>query len=116
MPVQVDDVSALQQYLDGVVNRADHHADNVNEVVFPLIGATVYFKNPKSPNKVLVREAATGNVLWVWFGSSKYAFSYDHKSASIVLKRGSTHGKVIARFTNATGTADIINLFSTLSE
>jgi hypothetical protein len=28
-----------QQCLDGVVNRADHHADSVNDVVFPLIGA-----------------------------------------------------------------------------
>jgi hypothetical protein len=27
MPVQVDDVETLQKYLDGVVNRVDHHAD-----------------------------------------------------------------------------------------
>jgi hypothetical protein len=116
MPVQVDDLSALQQYLDGVVNRADHHADNVNEVVFPLIGAILYFKDPKSSIKVFARQGATGNVLWVSIGKSKYPFSYDHKSASIALKRGGTQGKVIARFTNATETAEIIEHFRKLSE
>jgi hypothetical protein len=31
MPVQVDDVETLQKYLDGVVNRADNHADSIRK-------------------------------------------------------------------------------------
>ena len=45
-----------------------------SEVLFPLIGAIVYFKNPKFPIKVLTREGATGSVLWVWIGNANYAF------------------------------------------
>ena len=38
MPAPVTTVDVLQQYLVGVVARADHHADNVNEVVLSLAG------------------------------------------------------------------------------
>jgi hypothetical protein len=114
MAEQLNDISALQTYLHGVVNRADHHADNIREVIYTLIGTVVHFKNPQRPIKVASRQGATANVLWVWIGESRYAFSYDHKSGSVVLKLGSTQGKVLARFTNATKTADIVQFFSGL--
>ncbi len=114
MPLQVDDVTTLQNYLIGVVRRADHHGENVREVVLPLVGAIVLFKNPDHHIKVLTREGSTGNVLWVHIGESQYAFSYDHPSQSIVLKRGTTHGEVLAHFTNATTITEIHNVFEGL--
>lgn len=114
MPLQVDDVSTLQQYLAGVVHRADHHADNVRYIVLPLIGTIVLYKNPDHEIKVLAHDGETKNVLWVHIGASKYAFSYDHNSASIVMKRGSTQGPVLAHFTNATTVPEILNVFQSL--
>ena|ERR1035438_8017037 len=114
MPLQVDDVSTLQQYLADVVNRADHHADNVRYVVLPLIGAIVLFKSPDHEIKVLTQDGETKNVLWVHIRDSKYAFSYDHHSESIVMKRGSTQGPVLAHFTNATTVPEILNVFGAL--
>jgi hypothetical protein len=114
MPIQVDDISTLQQYLTGVVGRADHHADNVRYVVLPLVGAIVLFKNPDHEIKVLTSDGETKNVLWVHIGVSRYAFSYDHSSKSIVMKRGSTHGLVLAHFTNTTTTPEILNAFEAL--
>ena len=116
MPLQVDDVATLQGYLAGVVKRADHHADNVRQVVLPLVGAIVLFKNPKHSIEVMMRKGSTTNVLWVYIGDSRYAFSYDHGSKSIALKRGTTQGKVLAKFTDATTTPEILNVFEGLSK
>jgi hypothetical protein len=114
MALQLDDVSTLQQYLAGVVRRADHHGDNVKFVVFPLIGAIVLFKNPDSEIKVLTHVGTTGNVLWVHIGASKYAFSYQHSSESIVMKRGGIQGPILAQFTNAMSVPEIVNVFESL--
>jgi len=116
MPINVDDITTLQGYLAGVVNRADHHADNVSEVVFPLIGAIVFFKNPSHSIEVMTREGSTTNVLWVHIGQARYAFSYDHESTSIAMKRGTTQGAVLARFTNETTVPEILAIFRQLSQ
>jgi hypothetical protein len=114
MPVQLDDITQLQQYLAGVVSRADHHADNVRYVVLPLIGAIVLTKDPDQEIKVLAKEGETKNVLWVSIRGSRYAFSYDHKAGTIVMRRGSTQGEVLANFSNATATPDILAVFDSL--
>lgn len=114
MPVQVDDVATLQEYLAGVVQKAGHHAANVRLVVLPLIGAIVLFKNPDTKIEVMTREGEMTNVLWVRISGSRYAFSYEHDSKSIVMKRGTTQGDVLARFTNATTTQGILSVFEAL--
>jgi hypothetical protein len=114
MPLQVDDITELQNYLAGVLQRANHHGQNVRHVVLALVGAIVRFKNPNHSIKVYAREGATGNVLWVYIGDSQYAFSYEHQSDSIVLKRGTTQGDVIANFTNATTIPQIEQVFQGL--
>jgi hypothetical protein len=114
MPLQVDDVATLQGYLAGVVRRADHHADNVRDVVLPLVGAIVLFKDAERSIEVMTREGSTTNVLWAYIGGSRFAFSYDHDSRSIVLKRGTTQGNVLARFTNSTSIPEILATFETL--
>lgn len=114
MPLQVDDITELQNYLAGVVQRANHHGQNVRHVVLALVGAIVRYKNPNHSIKVYAREGATGNVLWVHIGNAQYAFSYDHQSDSIVLKRGTTQGQVIANFTNATTIPQIEQIFDGL--
>ena len=45
MSLTVEDINSLQQYIVGVMNRADHHAGNVNEIVLALAGAIVWEKD-----------------------------------------------------------------------
>jgi hypothetical protein len=111
MPVQISDVAALHDYLAGVVYRADHHADDVRYVVLPLIGAVVLFKDPDSPIQVRTRRGSTANVLWVHIGGTRYAISYEHQSKSIVLKRRTLQGQVVAHFTNTTSVPEILDVF-----
>ena len=94
----------------GVVNRADHHADNIRYVVLPLIGVVVLFKDPDTSIRVLTREGSAANVLWVQIGGSWYAFSYDRNSRSVVLTRGSIQGDVLAHFSNATTIPEILEV------
>lgn len=42
MPLTINTITLLQKYLDGVIRRADHHADNVNKIVFALIGGVIW--------------------------------------------------------------------------
>ena len=114
MPVHVDDITELQNYLVGVLQRANHHGQNVRHVVLALLGAIVRFKNPNHSIKVYARDGAPGNVLWFDIGDSQYAFSYDHITDSIVLKRGTTQGQVVAHFTNATTIPQIEQIFEGL--
>ena len=114
MPLQVDDITELQNYLSGVLQRANHHGQNVRYVVLSLVGAIIQFMNPAHGIKVYAREGETGNVLWFYVGDSKYAFSYDHHTDSVVLKRGNTHGEVLANFTNDTTIPRIVQVFEGL--
>lgn len=114
MPLQVDDVATLRNYLTGVVERADHHGENVRYVVFPLVGAIILFKNPDQDLKVFAREGSTGNVMWVPIGDATCVFSYEHQTRSIVMKHGTTHGEIVARFTNATTVPEILHIFEGL--
>jgi hypothetical protein len=114
MPIQVDDITTLQNYLTGVCERADEHGENVQYVVIALAGAIVLYKDCDYSIRAMSREGTTANVLWVRIGNSQYAFSYDHESQSVVLKNGTTHGEVLAHFTNATTIPEILEIFDGL--
>lgn len=115
MALQVDDVSTLQTYLRGVSDRADHHAQKVKEIVYPLVGAIVQFKDPDKPIEVFVRKGEAKNALWVWIGGKRYLLSYDHRYARIDLRVKSTNGKAVAHFDDLTPTKRILAIFSGLA-
>jgi len=39
MALTVTEIEELRSYRNGVTNRTDHHADNVNEIALALTGA-----------------------------------------------------------------------------
>ena len=45
--ITVTEVDTLQTYLEGVISRADHHAQNVNRVALVLIGAVIWVKDER---------------------------------------------------------------------
>jgi hypothetical protein len=114
MPRTVSDISILRRYIGGVVENAEHHADNVDEVALALIGAVVWRKDEDSDIEVMTREGRMTNVLWVRIGGNRYAFSYNHEERTIELRRGNTHGDVLHSFSNRTTNADIKRIFQGL--
>lgn len=113
MPHQVTDVDVLRSYITGVMSRADHHADSVNEISLALVGAIVWRKDD-APIEVMTRAGEMKNVLWVCINGTRFAFSYNHDSAEIELREGSTQGRLVASFSNATPCGEVRRVFEIL--
>ena len=44
MAQKIEQIKILKQYIKRVLDKADHHAENVNEVILTLIGAVIWKK------------------------------------------------------------------------
>jgi hypothetical protein len=108
---EIKDVDVLQEYIKRIKTKAKHHAEEVGEVIFPLIGAIVW----KCENiKCLEKDGDMKNVLWISVRDKKYAFSYNHDVKKIEMREGSIKGKVLHSFDNKNSVIDIINIFDNL--
>ena len=114
MPLAVTDVDALRDYLKGVLDRADHHADRVNEISLALAGAILWRKDTNKAIEVMVQSGETKNVLWVYISGQRYAFSYNHKAGQIEMRRSTTQGDTLHTFTNATPLSELHGIFAKL--
>lgn len=101
MAQKITTIDELRDYLRRVMHRADHHADDVNEVVLAIAGGVVWSKDDK-PLEVYTRQGEMTNVLWFSVNGKRYALSYDHEEGEIDLRRGGTHGSNIGSFSNET--------------
>ena len=113
MPREISDIDILQAYLQGVIGRAEHHAKNVDEIAFAVAGAIIWRKD-SDKLEVMEHEGVMANVLWVKIDGQRFALSYDHVSKAIVVKQGTTHGQVLASFSNTTPISDVKAFFASL--
>jgi len=111
MPKTITDIDILQKYISGVMERAEHHAGNVNEIALALVGAIIW-KKDKDPIEVFTRQGKMTNVLWVKFGGDRYAFSYNHEEETIEIKKGTTQGSVLFAFSNTTEISEVVYAFN----
>ena len=113
MPQDITDIEILKEYISQVIDRAEHHANNVENIVLAIAGAIIW-KKDSNPIKVFTREGEMKNVIWVNINGNKYAFSYNHDTQKIEIRQDNTQGKVIASFDNSTSTDDIKRFFKNL--
>jgi hypothetical protein len=113
MPKTVSDIDTLKEYLSGVMKRAGHHANNVDEIAPAIAGSIIWRKDP-DPIKVMEQNGDMKNVLWVKISGKKYAFTYDHLSQTIQIKDGSTQGALLHSVSNATKLKDLKAIFVSL--
>jgi hypothetical protein len=102
MAQTISSLDGVQEYLRGVVGRADHHAQRVSGIVLPLLGAILLHKDEGTDITVATYNGNTGNVLWCYFGGTKHAFTYSHADECVVLKAGGVRGESIATFDDET--------------
>jgi hypothetical protein len=112
MAITVNSIQVLQDYLQGVLDRAGHHAQNVEGVVMTLLGAMIW----RSDGSIDVREyaGAPANMLWFWVNGNRYALTYNHSAQTIELKDRSNAGTVLYSFDNSTTYQYIIDAFRAL--
>ena len=112
MPKTVTDVDVLQDYIRGVMDRAEHHADNVDEIMFAIAGAVIWRKN--GDIQVYERDGRMTNALWVDINGQRYALSYNHDARKIEIRKDSMRGDVLGSFDNSNTTGDVRRFFSPL--
>jgi hypothetical protein len=113
MPKQVTDIDVLKKYFQGVMDKANHHAQNVNEVILPIVGGVIWRKDDEAL-EVMEREGEMKNVLWFKVGGTRYAFSFNHDTNEIELRQGTTQGNVIASFSNTMTNNNVKQVFERL--
>ena len=114
MSVRVNDVEALKEYFSGVVERSEHHAQNVNEVIYSLLGLIILSMDENSDIQVRGSEGPTGNMLWFTVNGTRYAFRYEHSDGTIEIRKNSYKGPSVAKISNATTTANLKSIFASL--
>jgi hypothetical protein len=112
MPTTIESIEILQAYLSGVLDRANYHAQAVNEIALAIAGGIIWRTTKEI--KVLSREGEMKNVLWLQVNSRRLCFAYNHISQIIEVREGSTHGNVIAAFHNQTALVTVKVFFESL--
>ena len=113
MPKKISDIETLKKYISGVMDRSHHHAAQVEGIVLALAGAVIWKKDSK-PLEVISRNEEMKNVLWVYINGKRYAFSYNHNSLRIDMRRNSIKAGTIASFDNNTTLAELKDFFEKL--
>jgi Integron cassette protein VCH_CASS1 chain len=114
MALTVKEMEVLRAYLNGVMDRADDHADAVREITLALTGAILWRKDDDEPIKVMVHNGMTKNVLWVRINGTRYAFSYDHETVLIEMRKDSIQGDTLHTFSNSTSLSELYQIFKAL--
>lgn len=115
MPVKVRSVDVLRQYFRGVVSRANDHAPNVNQVIYPLLGMITLSMDEESDIEVRGKDnSALGNILWAVIRGNRYAFRYEHEDDSIEIRRETHNGEILHRINNSTTVTDLRRIFESI--
>ncbi len=112
MPLTITTLTLLNEYINGVMNRADHHGQNVNEIVLTLAGAVIW----RATQDVEVRtyNNETANILWLTIDGHRYALAYNHITGEIEIRDRNLKGTVIASFNNKTNATEVKTIFTKL--
>lgn len=111
MPVPISDVDTLKTYIEGVMGRAEHHANNVGAIALALAGAIVWRKDADATIEVMAQDGDLKNVLWVIIGGHRCAFSHNHTGQEIEMRQNTTRWAVLHRFSNVTPIHDGEGIF-----
>lgn len=114
MPIKIDHVDTLKDYFTGVVERSEHHAPNVSEIIYPLLGLLILTMDNHSDIQVRSYGGSTGNILWFSTNNQRYAFRYEHDGDFIELRKDKYTGEVVAKLDNMMTICDLKAVFKAL--
>jgi hypothetical protein len=114
MARDINTIDEFQDYLNGVMERANHHGPNVNAVLLALAGAVALFKDANAPLEVKTHGENTANILRATIRGTRYAFCYNHHNESVEIRLNNFRGPVQHTFTNATSPTEVLNVMRAL--
>ena len=101
MTVSAKDIETINQYANGVMNRAHHHAGGVTAIALALLGGVLWRADHNSI-EIKQHDGKLANVLWFEVEGFRVALSYNHTTDKIEARERSTHGGVLFEFDNQT--------------
>jgi hypothetical protein len=113
MATFVNDLNLLRDYLGGVASRANHHAQNVQDVA-PAVAGHIILNKDDDPIKVLTRDGNMKNAIWVKIRNKEYAFKYDHTTQQIQIREVTLQGTLRHSIDNNTSHAQLTAIFASL--
>lgn len=112
MAITIHNIEILRAYLSSVLDRANHHAQNVNQIALAIAGGIIWRTTDNI--RVMSREGEMKNVLWLQVENRTLCFAYNHTTADIEVREGSVQGTVIVSFNNSTPISGIKAFFENL--
>ncbi len=112
MATTIHNIEILRTYISGVLDRANHHAQNVNEIALAIAGGIIWKTTDNI--RVMSREGDMKNVLWLKVDERTLCFVYNHDSCNIDIREGSIQGTSIISFNNSTPISDVKEFFKSL--
>lgn len=112
MALKIEDIRLMKRYFEGVMSRANHHADNVNEIILALAGGVIW---RGADIGVRTYRDKTANMLWMKTDTGKvYCFIFNHNTGKIEVHEDSMNGKMLRMFSNADSNSDVKEFFGNL--
>lgn len=112
MATTIQNIEVLREYLSGVLDRANHHAQNVNEIALAIAGGIIW--RTTNNIKVMSKEGDMKNVLWLQVDNKRLCFVYNHLTGNIEVREGTIQGIVVESFNNSTPIAKVKLFFETI--
>lgn len=111
MPITLESIENMQNYLHQLLPRADHHAKEVEAVCLSLIGAVIW-----KSDEIQVRtyKDKMTNQLWMRVSHDWYSFTYNHGAGTVEMKADTHHGRTLHVFSNSTSASEILTVFQSL--
>ena len=114
MAVQLTTIQELHDHFSGVLQRAQHHAPNVDQIIYFILGMIIAFKDSGTVIDVSGQNIGLGNLLWTNINGTRYAFQYNHNTASIEIHENTYNGAIKATITNGTTLQQLSAIFNGL--
>lgn len=112
MATTISTINILQEYLNGVLERADHHANNVNEIALAIAGGIIW--KTSRDVKVMTRNGEMKNVLWLQTKDKNICFVFNHVTGNIDIRDNGIQGSIIISFNNSNTVKDVKDFFKTI--
>ena len=112
MALKIEDIHLMKRYFEGVMGRASHHAENVNEIILALVGGMIW---RGADIDVRTYGDKTANMLWMKTDSGNtYCFIFNHNNWKIEVYEKTMNGKLLRQFTNEVSLTDVRESFEGL--
>lgn len=111
MGINIENIETLKEYFTLVVERAEHHAHGVNDIIYTLLGFVILKASHIEARQYKDKPA---NMLKITIKDKILCLSYNHTNGSIDIKEKNNNGNILCTFDNTSTTDDIKTFFNNI--